>query len=403
VKTKKGQNNKRIARFPESRKGTEESFFKKLYIPRAKSFGIFMGFVLIAAVAAFIFYMAAQYKEYTGYRVINTAEVKISAGSNVIRFGESLLVYGNDGAKCVDSSGEVIWNVAYEFQKPMLDICGDVVGIANYNGTKIYMMSEKEVLGEINTGMPVRNFRVSAQGLAIAVLDDSTTAPIYIYDTEGNKKAFFSTSMKNSGYPLALSISENGYLVGVSYLYVDAGSYKSNVAFYNFGEVGQNVTDNLVSGYTYSNAVVPQIQFIGNDKAIAVADNRLIFYEGGEKPTNKDNVILQEEIISTFYSDKYVALVFEGTEEDGRYRIDIYNGKGICQDSFFYDEDYKEMFFAEDYLVIYSEERCLVHRVGGIDKFNGAFESPIVAMMPTGSANRYVIVSGEKVETIRFE
>ena len=98
-----------------------------------------------------------------------------------------------------------------------------------------------------------------------------------------------------------------------------------------------------------------------------------------------------------------MAVVLYRKRRDRHGTAALYNGKGICQDSFFYDEDYKEMFFAEDYLVIYSEERCLVHRVGGIDKFNGAFESPIVAMMPTGSANRYVIVSGEKVETIRFE
>ena len=57
----------------------------------------------------------------------------------------------------------------------------------------------------------------------------------------------------------------------------------SSIGFYNFSSVGQNYTDNLVGGYGYTDAVVPLLDFMGNDTVFAVADNRLMFYQGKQK------------------------------------------------------------------------------------------------------------------------
>ncbi len=357
--------------------------------------------VLVLATA--FFYFRHQNKVYETYEVISMSEVSITSGMQVRRFENTLLLYGNDGAKCIDAKGNVVWNVTFEMQNPMVDIASNVVGIADYNGSKIYMMSDSETLGEINTGMPIRNFRVSPKGLAIAVLDDAVTTPIYLYDTAGEQKAYFSTTMRNSGYPVALSISDSGYLVGISYLYVDNGNFKTNIAFYNFGEVGKNQTDNLVSGYTYANAIVPQMEFVSDNRAIAIADNRLMFYGGNEKPVSDGEVLLQEDIVSTFYGEHYVALVHNNTEGELRYRIDIYGADGKKKDSVLFDEAYREIFFDGDRVVIYNSERCLIHRIGGIDKFNGEFDKPILAMAPTNVSNRFILISSDGVRTVELK
>ncbi len=357
--------------------------------------------VLILATA--FFYFRYQFKVYETYEVLSTQEIRVTSGTKVKRFGNSLLIYGDDGAKCIDGKGDVVWNVTFEMQNPMVDISGGVVGIADYNGSKIFMMSEKETLGEISTGMPIRNFRVSPKGLAIAVLDDAVTTPIYIYDKSGEQKAYFSTTMRNSGYPVSVCISDSGYLVGISYLYVDNGNFKTNIAFYNFGEVGQNEADNLVSGYTYANAVVPQVEFMSDSKAVAIADNRLMFYSGTEKPTSDGEVMLQENIVSTFYGEGYVALVHNNMEGDSRYRIDVYDQSGKKKDSVLFDDEYEEIFFDDDRLIVYNTERCLVHKIEGIDKFEGEFATPILAMAPTNVANRFVLISADGIRTIELK
>lgn len=394
---------KPLARFTPKKKEEQIEWKDKLVKHRTQIATRIIVFVVVLALATLFFYVRYLNKVYTNYEVLNHVDFQVSAGAEVELLGDSFLVYGSDGAKCINSKGEVIWNITYEMQNPMADIDGDVVGIADYNGSTIHMMDKTGVLGDINTGMPIREFCVSAKGLAIAVLDDAKVTPIYIYSAEGEEKAFFNTTMRNSGYPISLCISDTGYLVGISYLYVDATSYKTNIAFYNFGEVGQNKTDNLVGGNTYANAIVPDIQFVGDSKAVAVADNRLMIYSGDEIPTSSGEVLVQDEIVASFYGEEYVALVHNSTDGENRYRIDIYDSNGKCQDMVYFNDDYTDIFFDAGRIIIYGPEKCLIHNVNGIDKYYGEFGPGVLAVMPTNVSNRFVIITNSAIETIELQ
>lgn len=359
--------------------------------------------IVVLLLATGFFYFTYVNKEYDEINVVKSVPSVVTIGSNVMRFGSNILVYSNDGMKCVNEKGEVVWNETYQMQNPMIDISGDVVGIADYNGSTIYMMDKKGKLGNINTGMPIRKFCVSEKGLAIAILDDSDITPIHIYDTEGNTIAYFSTSMRHSGYPIDIAITENGYVVAVSYLYVDNASYKTDVAFYNFGEVGQNQTDNLVSGYTYNNAIVPEVRFIDNSNAVAVADNRLMFYSGDQKPVSSGEVLLEKEIAAVYYGEQYVALVFNNTGEGDRFTVEIYDRSGKIKDTVHFNINYEDILLTGNQLVIYSTDECLVHVIGGMDKYNGSLEGGVLAILPTGVNYRYILVTREEIQTVELK
>lgn len=51
-----------------------------------------------------------------------------------------------------------------------------------------------------------------------------------------------------------VAVSDNGVMM-VTFQYVDGSKTTSYVAFYNYGDVGQNEDDRIVSGYTYENVV----------------------------------------------------------------------------------------------------------------------------------------------------
>ncbi|MBR4582146.1 MAG: hypothetical protein IKO32_13025 [Lachnospiraceae bacterium] len=359
--------------------------------------------VVVLLLATGFFYFSYLNKEYDSINVVKSTGSVVTMGSDVMRFGNCILVYSNDGMKCVNEKGDVVWNETFQMQNPMIDISGDVVGIADYNGSIIYMMNKTGKLGTINTGMPIRKFCVSAKGLAIAILDDSDITPIHIYDTSGNTVAYFSTSMRNSGYPIDIAITESGYVVAVSYLYVDNASYKTDVAFYNFGEVGQNQTDNLVSGYTYSNAIVPEVRFIDNANAVAVADNRLMFYTGDQKPVSSGEVLVEDEIAAVYYGEQYVALVFNNTGDGDRYRVNIYDRNGKIRDSISFNIMYEDILITGNHIVVYSSDECLVHVIGGMDKYKGPLEGGVLAMLPTGVNYRYVLVTNDSIQTVELK
>ena len=91
---------------------------------------------------------------------------------------------------------------------------------------------------------------------------------INVYNPTGEKAVGIKTTMQKSGYPVSVSLSDNGKLMMVAYLKAESGSMKSIVSFYNFDEVGQNYTDTMVSSYEYSDTVIPLAEFTGRIRRI---------------------------------------------------------------------------------------------------------------------------------------
>ena len=392
---KKSKKDKLFDEFNKKRAGHEVS--KMMWV----AIGI-LAFVLLVCVFFVVFRVFFINKEYVQATEVSSTEFFISTGSEVQRFGNNFIVYNSDGIKCVNYKGEQVWNEAFQMQKPLVDIAGDIVAVADYNGGTIFVMDEKNVLGKIDTGMPIRKFKASGNGYIMAVLDGTNNTPIYVYNTSGDEMLFFNTTMKGFGYPLEIAISQNGMIGAVSYLNVDKGSFYSTVGFYNFGEVGQNYQDNLVSSYIYQGALVPEIRFAGNSKAVAVADNRIMFYNGDQMPRSAGEALLSEKILSLYEDDKYVVLFYDSDNSEHKYKAEIYDYDAQLKDKMYFDIDYTDVFFDNNRIVLYNNEEVLIHIIGGKDKFMGSFDDAILALIPTSSPKRFIQVTTNDIKTIEF-
>ena len=362
-----------------------------------------LAFVLL--VAAFFIGARVYFanKPYSAINETDSVDFFNSTGSTVKRFKNKFIIYNADGIKCVNQKGEQIWNEAFQMQKPLIDIAGSVAACADYNGGTIYVMDENKVLGKIDTGMPIRKFKAAGSGYVMAVLDNTSNTPIYVYNTAGEEMLYFNTTMKGYGYPLEIAISDNGILGAVSYLNVDKGSFYSSVGFYNFGKVGQNYQDCLMSSHTYQSALVPEIRFAGNSKAVAVADNRIMFYTGDQMPQSNGEIFLSQPVKSVYEDDKYVILLYDSDSEEHEYMAEIYDYDAKLKDKFYFDIEFKDLFFDNGRVVIYNNEEVLIHTVGGSDKFVGSLEYAILAITPTSNLRKFVVVTPDQIKTIEFE
>lgn len=381
----------------------EENFSQRILKHKLTIFYRSFLAIVLVAVIAIVFYVQIKNRVYQDYQVTGSVERKQIESANCVNSGGNILTYSKDGASCVDTKGNVLWDQPYEMQNPILAQNKDVAAIGDYNGRTIYIMNSLGKMGEIDTKMPIRNFCVSEKGIVAAVLDDSTVTWIYLFDTNGNALAYFKTSMRKSGYPIAVAISDNGELVGVSYFYVDSGKLMSKVGFYNFGPVGQNEIDNFVSGYDYSDSVVPFIRFFGNDTAAAVADNRLMLYSGKQKPTMAAEVLLDGEIQEVYFGEGMIGLLFLNTVDGDKYRLDIYDQTGKLLEKMNFDMEFSDILFLKEKVVVYNEKELLIHNVNGADIYNGAFKTPVVTLIPGSSASKYTLVTNDAIETIELK
>lgn len=373
-------------------------------IMRHKLANVYRILLALAAAAALIALIFVQYKRhiYTEYDVVASVERSSASGSLDRRLGNAILTYSKDGAHCTDVRGRVTWNQTFEFQDVRLAVCGSAVAIGSYNGRSIYVHNTEKQLSQITTNMPIRDLTVSAEGHVAAVLDGTDSAMICVYGPDGKNTYNGMARMTGSGYPAAVCLSPDGELLCVAYWYVDAGTIKTNVAFYNFGPVGENVNDSMVANYSYTDMLIPQVQFMNNAASFAVGDSRLIIFRGEHTPKVAAWYMIDEEIQSVFYSDKYIGLVFRELEGEELYRMDVYNASAERVGSFGIDIEYTDIFFGQDNFVAYNETECLIKTMDDIEKYRGEFSGQVRLMLSAGSSYRYHLVTENSIDTIQL-
>jgi len=360
--------------------------------------------LVIAMVVALIVLVYVQYKRhvYTAYDEVSSIPRESVMGATDVRLGNSILTYSKDGAHCTGAKGTVTWNRTFEMQDAQLSICGDTVAIGDYNGSNIFVQNAEKLLGEIVTTMPIRDLAVSAGGTVTAVLADTDITWVNTYDMKGELLYYAQTTMDDTGYPCSVSLSPNGELLCVSYVYVDAGVLKTNIVFYNFGAVGENNSDFIVSIYTYTDLLAPYVQFMNDSTAFAVGDSCLMIYSGNQKPTEAAQYHYNEEVQYICYSDSYIGLVFLAEGSDGLYRMDVFDTLASKVGSYGIDIDYTDIFFEQDGFVAYNASECQIKTLSDVEKFNGTFSKQVRLMLPTSGAYKYMLVTDESIDTIQL-
>lgn len=356
---------------------------------------------LAAGVMVFLLLWRADQKEYTESMITESVPVPRVEGAVSMQLGNAVFTYSKDGANCTLPSGVVLWNQTYQMQNPMVEIGRNIVAIGDYNGRVIYIMDEKGIKGQVSTNLPIRKFCVAENGVVAVILDDSRITRINLYDSTGNELVQSETAMNKSGYPLDITLSPNGQLLGISYFYADSGKMKSTIAFHNFGEVGQNISsDRFVSGYDYQNSVVPFLSFMNNHAVFAVSDDRLMFFEGEEKPVSVAEKLLDEKVQSVFYGKEYVGLVMLDTTGGGKYRLDLYDEKGNLKTSKSFDMEYTNIILEKDYFIIYNGNEYCINNMQGKERFREAFHELTYLMMPLEKKHHFLIVTQTGLKTM---
>lgn len=387
----------------EKYEATQKDFEQKIRRHRrAIMYRVIIGIAIIAALIASAYYNY-QRMVYSDYDVLGSVSYPEASNARYIKFGNNVLRYSQDGASAFNVSDDMIWNETFEMQNPIVDSCGDYVAIGDYMGTTIYIYNSLGLQGTIDTSTPLKRFCVSGNGNVAVVLEDDEVTWIKLFDVNGTNVASDRTTMSKSGYPVCVDISEDGILMAVSYLFVDSGVLSSSVAYYNFGAVGQNEVDNLVSGYNSSGTVVSLVNFINADTSIAVGDNKFSIYKGSEKPESIFEKEIDKEILSVFYNENMIALVFEDEEGSNKFIAEVYDDKGNIVTTQGFDMDYSNISLYRDLLIIYNSEDCQIYNTSGLLKYDGKFKKSAIIVIPEAAGSRYLVVYGDGMEEIKLK
>jgi len=358
--------------------------------------------VILAALVGLYIYL--QSKTYSGYEVLKSVSREDSAGTQFAVFNGNILKYSRDGAFYIDENNKIIWSQTYEMQSPIVDFCENYAVIADARGDRIYIMDITGPCGEIKTTMPIQRVQVANQGTVAVLMEQEGTGYIQVYDRLGKFLAEGEVHTENNGYPLDLTISNDGKKMAISLLDVNEGNVKTTITFFNFDAIGQNEIDNIVGQYSYSDMVFPKIEFLSNNVMAAFGSQKTVIFEGTQKPQAKKEIPVEKEIHSIFYNDAYIGFVFENENADESYNMQVYDLRGAKVISQDFKMEYQEIGFLEnDEVCIRNDLECTIYTLRGIEKYHANFEKGIQKVLACKGLIDYIFILDGETQRVRLK
>ncbi|MCI5648934.1 MAG: DUF5711 family protein [Fusicatenibacter sp.] len=337
-----------------------------------------------------------KYRTYHTYKVLESSQQEDTLTYSFIGVGEHIFRFGIDSAQLRDREDQVLWNDAYSMNNPQAVSCGDAVAVYDKDGTSIMIYDDGGRIGSVSTKLPIVKASVAAQGVVAAILENGEDTWIKYYSTDGEEIASFRTRIDSPGYPMDISLSTDGLMMGVAYAYAEAGQMKTQIAFYNFGSTGQNLVDNLVKAENYSDALCPEIKYADKDTCIAFFDDGFHVYEGTKNPKEIARVEEDQEIISCASNSSRIALILRGEDEENPYILRVYNlnGKEIFSEGF--DFPYDTIQMDERQILLLNRRELCIYSLDGVEKFRGVIgESQINNVIGLGRGEYFAVAEGE--------
>ncbi len=355
--------------------------------------------VVLAAVAGVYFLINMQ--TYSRVRVTEVYENEGAANNSYKEFAEGVLKYSRDGVAYLNQKGREQWNHSYQIKNPFIDAAEATAVIADKGGNNILVMQKDGVKGEIETALPIEKVSVSEQGIVSVILKNGSAAEILCYDMAGNILVEHQTSAAGTGYPLDVSLSEDGTMMQVLYIYTQEGRISSKVIYYNFGEAGERKTDNQVFSKEYEDTVMASGFFLNRATSAAVGDNCLVMYHGEDIPEQTEKIAIDKEIKSVFHDKNYVGMVLKNEGKEG-YELRLYNTGGKMVISQDFTGDYSNIKLCGSQVIMYDGKKCSIFLRSGIQKFAGEMSNNIMEIFPIAGVNKYIVMNANGMEKIRL-
>ena len=352
--------------------------------------------VLILAVVL-VYALVKNNKVASSYEVVTSMSRGDDTSVYYCMMRKGMVKYSKDGVAMTNKSGTVLWNQTYEMASPTMTSAGDYVAVGDIGANTIYIFNEYGQLGRVSTDVPIQEIQISEQGVVAAVLSDTSSNYINLYDKQGNSLGSIKASLENTGYPLAIALSPDASKLAVSYLIVKSGSMQSRIVSYDFSDVeGDHLLDTQELEGLY-----PKAEFLDSREVVLFGEKGFVLYQADSKKIETQESF-ESEINSVFCTNQKLGFIFKNEDDNGKYRMEIYNKAGKKSSTYYFDLDYSGMTADDDEVILYNDEEMLIYQMGGRVRFRGTFNTAVTSVMPSWEDGLYWLIDDQSLREIRI-
>lgn len=340
-------------------------------------------------------------RTYDSYYVVKEKARTDSSTKGYLKHNENIVKYSEDGITVMNTDLKNIWSASYNFKNPKVITKGRYVAVADIGGKEIHVYDDDGSLDKIESSKDICQIEMSDTGM-VAVMAKEKMA-YYITIIKNSKKYIdIKTRIKEDGYPIDMAFSHDSKKLVTSYAKVENGEMNNYVTFYNFSEVGKNYESKMVKIDSYGSVMVPKVEFMDKDTVCVFSGERFIVYAMKEVPEEKfKSAKFNKTIKSVLCSEDYIGVITDSdTGADSKLMLYTKDGREKLNRNFRFNYDNVEII--NDDIIFNNGTDGLVIRGSGKTKFQGSFKEEVQYMMPYNKRDKYVLITPQSIERVRF-
>ncbi len=350
----------------------------------------------IVIVAAFVI-RAGKRVTYKNTEIVTDITLR---GNSVFFPAENrLTVCSENGVKQLDATGNTVWEIPLEAKKPFAVSRGNYTAVTDIGQGEFYVVTDNGIPNTIGTGLPISKMDISKQGITAVLMDGEMNDTIRLYDTDGSTKVEIGTKTRTDGFPVDLTISDDGKKLATLYISFRDENIVGKISFYNTGGVGKNYSENIVGQKIYEDRLVYSIKFLGNNHVGIVYENGFCIYEMRQIPEIVIEKTYEEKIRDIELSESGAAVV---TEKNGELTLELYNLSGKQIKKITELSEYDRLRYTGSEAMLVSGGSMTVYRKNGSLKYSGSTEGVIENVFPAGG-NSYFIADPKIIRIIKLK
>lgn len=386
-------------------KSEQAQYERRLKRHKRQKLFIIIGIVVLIAGGCVYLINAYVNRVFNSYGVVKQIERKDTESTQYYNYKSGILKVSRDGASALDETGNLLFDGSYTMRNPKVDICGDYVAVADIGGYDIYVFDGENSGTKLTVEAPILQVEVAKQGVVAVLMEGKDTNTIHLINsntTSNSLVADVTTNVYDNGFPVNISLSNDGKKLVTNYLVVKNGVLESKVTFYNFSEVGQNSVNRLIAMKDYGKKVISRVDFLNNDTVGVFAEDGIYLYSMPEKVSDIKEITFDQEIKSVFSNSSYVGVVLEQEAQENQYQVLAYDMGGSKVLDQYIDYTYDQILLADKEILFYSEYNCNILKLNGVEKFSYTFESPVTGLFPINNYNKYMLISDSTIDIIKL-
>ena len=383
---------------------SNENFQNAMFVrERKKKYRI--GLAIGLAVVCICCFFAYRYRTYYELKVVKSIAKDLTESFQSFAYKNGTICYSEDGISFLDEDGDEQWNRTYSFESPIASYCGDYIVVASKNGNEAVLLDDTGQMKKFSASYPIVDVEVAKQGVVALNLQGDNGNYIELYEAAKKKLVSIKVTSEQNGYPMDIDLSSDGETLAVSYLVVDGINTKSRIAFYNFGEEGEEKEDQLIGGFDFKDTVIPKIHFMGDSADAAIGDNKLILFKVGSSPSKKNEIPLNKTVKSVAVTDQHIGLVFDNQKKsaEDKYEARVYSKSGRKVMSKDFSSEYNKLLLNDGEMILAGNYHCSILNFAGHEMFQKDFKKRILNISPTGKSRRYLFSYEDSTELAKLQ